>query len=877
MRTEEPRAIHLADYQAPDFHIKTVHLDFALEPEATRVTATLVIERQSDSGSLVLNGENQTLLSLKLDGRALVAGEYLLDDKSLTLADPPARFTLEVISEIAPAANIALEGLYQSAGMFCTQCEPEGFRRITYFLDRPDNLSVFTVRIEAAKEQYPVLLSNGNRIDHGDRDGGRHFAVWHDPFPKPSYLFALVAGDLGSTHDRFVTMTGRTIALAIYVEHGNEPRAHYAMGALKRAMKWDEEAYGREYDLDIFMIVAVSAFNMGAMENKGLNIFNDKVLLASPETATDDDYARIESVVAHEYFHNWTGDRITCRDWFQLSLKEGLTVFRDQAFSGDMRSHGVQRIEDVRALRARQFPEDAGPLAHPVQPQSYIEINNFYTATIYDKGAEVIGMLRTLVGEDGYRKATDLYFARHDGHAATVEDWVKCFEESSGRDLTQFRLWYAQAGTPVIEARGAYDAAQKSYTLDLTQHLAPTPGQPDKQPMHVPVRVGLVGQKGASLPLTLEGENRAGADTKVLELTDAFRRFVFVDVPEEPLLSLGRGFSAPAIFQTSHSRHERAMLMGCDSDAFNRWEAGQILASDIMLEVAGRARIDANIDYVTAIGEVLARAEDDPAFAAQMLMPPTENELATKRTPADPDSIHNARLALVRAIALAHREQLAQLYEHMRGSLDGSGGDFSPDAASAGRRALRNACLRYLTAADDEAAAGLAEAHYRSADNMTDMIAGLAALTRMESPLRDGAFTHFHDRFRRDPLVLDKWMGLQAGSPLPETPATVAALMKHPAFDIKNPNRVRALIGAFSANHLRFHNADGAGYRLVGEVARTLDPMNPQVAARLAGAFESWRRYDPARQALMRAQLEAIHGLSGISPNLFEVTGKMLG
>jgi aminopeptidase N len=868
MRTEEPRAIHLADYQAPEFRIKTVHLDFTLEPEATKVTARLEIERLSGNGPLILLGESQKLLSVALDGHTLSAGDYLLDDKSLTIPSPPTQLTLEIASEINPAANTELEGLFLSSGMFCTQCEPEGFRRITYFLDRPDNLSVFTVRMEADTEQYPVLLSNGNRIESGELAGGRHFAVWHDPFPKPSYLFALVAGELGSIHDSFTTMTGRKIALDIYVEHGNEPRARYAMDALKRAMKWDEDLYGREYDLDIFMIVAVSAFNMGAMENKGLNIFNDKVLLATPESATDDDYARIEGVVAHEYFHNWTGNRITCRDWFQLSLKEGLTVFRDQNFSGDMRSRGVQRIQDVRALRGRQFIEDAGPLAHPVQPQSYIEINNFYTATIYDKGSQVIGMLRTLVGDEGYRKATDLYFQRHDGQAATFEDWVKCFEDTSGRDLTQFRLWYAQAGTPVIEARGAYDAAARTYTLHLTQSLAATPGQPEKKPMHIPVRIGLVGRKGAALPLTLEGENHTGPETRVLELTENAQRFVFVGIAEDPLLSLGRDFSAPAVFRTPHSRQDRASLMGKDSDAFNRWEAGQILSAEIMLDLAAGS----NADYVTAIGEVLVRAEEDPAFAAQMLMPPTESELAAKKTPVDPGAIHIARVNLVRAVALAHQGRLAQLYEYMRDA-----GDFTPDAKAAGRRALRNAALRYLTAADDEAAAGLAEAHYRSATNMTDMIAGLANLTRMESPLRDNAFTHFHDRFKNDPLVLDKWMGLQAGSPLPETVTTVRELMKHPAFDIKNPNRVRALVGAFSVNHLRFHNADGSGYRLVGEVIRTLDPMNPQVAARMAGAFESWRRYDPVRQRLMRAELQAIHGLAGISPNLFEVTGKMLG
>jgi aminopeptidase N len=871
MRTEDPRAIHLADYHAPDFHIETAELDFALDPQATRVTARLQISRDRAGAPLVLLGEDLKLISIALDGKALGGSDYSLDGKGLTIAQVPDHFLLETVCEIAPAANTALEGLYQSNGMFCTQCEPEGFRHITWFLDRPDNLSVFTVRIEGDKTRYPVLLSNGNRKQAGDLAEGRHFALWHDPFPKPSYLFALVAGDLGSIHDRFTTMTGREVALAIYVEHGNEKRASYAMGALKRAMQWDEEAYGREYDLDIFMIVAVSAFNMGAMENKGLNIFNDKVLLASPDTATDDDYARIESVVAHEYFHNWTGDRVTCRDWFQLSLKEGLTVFRDQSFSGDMRSHGVQRIQDVRALRGRQFQEDAGPLAHPVQPQSYIEINNFYTATVYDKGSEVIRMLKTLVGDDGYRNATDLYFERHDGHAATVEDWVKCFEDACGRDLSQFRLWYRQAGTPVIEAKCVYDAKARTYTIDLTQSLAPTPGQSEKKTMHIPVRIGLVGQSGAHLPLTLDGENAAGPETRVLELTENFHRFTFVDVGEEPLLSLGRGFSAPVIFRAAHDRQDRATLMGKDSDAFNRWEAGQILASELMLEVAGAARADTDASYIAAIGEVLAEAEHDPAFAAQMLMPPTENELAARRAPVDPEGLHTARVTLIRAIAAAHGPRLAWLYEAMRET-----GEYDPGAKSAGRRALRNAALRYLTGGDDEAAAGLAEAHYRSATSMTDMIAGLAALTRMESALRDSAFNNFHDRFRADPLVLDKWMSLQAAAPLPGAVAQVITLMADPHFDIKNPNRVRALIGAFTGNHLRFHQADGAGYRLVGQVIRTLDPMNPQVTARLAGAFETWRRYDPARQELMRAELEAILKLPGISPNLFEVASKVL-
>jgi aminopeptidase N len=878
MRTEEPRAIRLKDYRAPDYRISEIALDFVLGPDKTRVTARSAVSRSGGAGTpLVLNGEHLKLVSVAIDGKALSAGDYKLDEESLTIANVPAKFSLEVVTEFSPASNTSLEGLYVSKGIFCTQCEAEGFRRITYFLDRPDVLAVYTTRIEADKKTLPILLSNGNPTHKGDLPGGRHFAVWNDPFPKPCYLFALVAGDLGSIKDEFVTMSKRKVDLRIYVEHGNEPRALYAMDSLKRAMRWDEEKYGREYDLDIFMIVAVSAFNFGAMENKGLNIFNDKVLLASPETATDDDYGRIEGVVAHEYFHNWTGDRITCRDWFQLSLKEGLTVFRDQNFSADQRSRPVKRIDDVKALRMRQFQEDGGPLAHPVQPQSYITIDNFYTATIYEKGSEVIGMLKTLVGEDGYRKATDLYFARHDGQAATVEDWVKCFEDACGRDLKQFRLWYAQSGTPVIEAEGAYDAAKKTYALTLKQSLAPTPGQPDKKPMHIPVRLGFVGKSGAALPLTLEGENAAGPDERVLELTTAEQRFVFVDVAEAPLLSVGRRFSAPVIFKVPMRSEDRALLMSRDPDPFNRWEAAQVAATRTMLSMIATGRDDGkrpmpNSDYIHAMGEILVHAEKDPAYAALMLVPPLESELAMAKTPVDPDWIHTARTILIRTVAQAYAKEFEALYA----KLDNRGA-FSPDAASAGRRSLRNACLRFLTAGDDEGAAALADAHYRAAGNMTDMIAGLAALARMTSPRREAAFAHFHDRFKSDPLVLDKWMSLQAGSCQPDTVSRVRGLMNHAAFDMKNPNRVRALIGAFAANHLRFHAGDGAGYALVGETIRALDSINPQVAARMFAAFENWRRYDNKRQALMRGELETTAKMKGLSSNLFEVATKMLG
>ena len=872
MRTEEPRTIALKDYRPSDYRISETVLYFALDPQATRVTSTMKISRAASAACpLVLNGEHLKLVSVTVDGKKMPASEYQVNDETLTITSVPENFTLEIITEISPANNTALEGLYVSKGIFCTQCEAEGFRRITYFLDRPDVLAVYTTRIEATKAEYPVLLSNGNLIDSGDLADGKHFAIWNDPFPKPCYLFALVAGDLGVLKGSFTRMSGRPVDLRIYVEHGNESKVTYAMDSLKRAMRWDEEKYGREYDLDIFMIVAVSAFNFGAMENKGLNIFNDRLLLASPETATDDDYARIESVVAHEYFHNWTGDRITCRDWFQLSLKEGLTVFRDQSFSGDMRSHGVCRIQDVKALRMRQFVEDSGPLAHPVQPQSYITIDNFYTATIYEKGSEVIRMLKTLVGDEGYRKATDLYFERHDGQAATVEDWMKCFEDACGRDLKQFRLWYAQSGTPCIETQGEYDAAKKTYALTLKQSLGPSPGQPTKKPMHIPVRLGFVGSQGA-LPLTLEGENAKGPTERVLELTEPEQRFIFVDVAEPPLLSVGRGFSAPAVFKVPTDRKSHATLMGHDADSFNRWEAGQALATDILKEMALNAAAEPDAVFIIPIGDVLRRAEEDIAFTAQMLTPPLETELAVAMTPPDPEAIHRARTALIRAVASAHGSEIKALYT----KLDIKGA-FAPDAKSAGRRALRNVLLRYLTAADDEAAATLADTHYRAATNMTDMIAGLAALTRMESPKRQAAFDHFHDRFKGDALVLDKWMGLQAGSCLPDTAARVRELTKHPAYDVKNPNRVRSLVGAFAGNHLRFHAADASGYVLVGETIRQLDGINPQVSSRMAAAFEAWRRYDSKRQALMRGELEAMLKITGISPNLFEVASKMLG
>lgn len=866
-----PQATHLKDYRAPAYQVSEIFLDFALDPHATRVTATTKMVRTGPEVPLKLDGERIRLIEVAIDGRVLPQNEYEVGADHLTIFRPPTDFTLKVVTEIAPAENTELQGLYQAKGLFCTQNEAEGFRRITYYLDRPDVLAVYTTRIEAPKDSCPILLSNGNLIEKGDLPGGKHYAIWNDPFKKPCYLFALVAGDLGFIEDSFTTQSGRKVALKIFVEHGNEAKAVWAMVSLKNAMAWDEKTYGREYDLDIFMIVAVSAFNFGAMENKGLNIFNDKVLLASADTASDGDYAHIESVVAHEYFHNWTGDRITCRDWFQLSLKEGLTVFRDQNFSADMRSRPVQRIEDVRTLRLTQFREDGGPLAHPVQPSSYITIDNFYTATIYEKGAEIIGMLKTLVGPEGYRKATDLYFARHDGQAVTVEEWVKCFEDACGRDLKQFRLWYHQAGTPEVEADSAYDATAKTYSLTLKQRLAPTPGQPKKLPMHIPVRLGLIGAaSGKAQALTLQGDNSTGPDERVLELTKAEETFVFTGVTEAPLLSLGRGFSAPCHFLLHQTDGERARLMAHDNDPFNRWESSQKLARSAMCALMSDRPVDSA--YIDAIGVVLDHAAEDMAFAAHMLALPLESEIAQSMNEIDPDAIHAARVGLVRILADAHHDTCAALYEACRET-----GPYSPDAASCGRRALKNTALRFLTAADDDAAAELAFAHYKDAGNMTDMMAALAALSRMASARCDEAFAHFYDRFKNEPLVLDKWMGLQAGSPRADTAEKVRTLMKHPAFDIKNPNRVRALIGAFSVNQLRFHAADGSGYALVGDVVRQVDTLNAMVSARMAGAFETWRRFPAARQEMMRKELNAMLHSNGISSNLYEVVSRMLG
>jgi aminopeptidase N len=877
MKTETPIPIRRQDYRPAPYRVSRTELEFHLEETATRVYTTLHIERQDDGGgALVLDGENLKLLDVKLDGRPLAADAYEVTASQLTIHQPPStRFRVDTAVEINPKANTALSGLYMSDGMFCTQCEAEGFRRITYSYDRPDNMSAYRVRMIADRARFPVLLSNGNPSGYVTLPGGRHMAEWDDPFPKPSYLFALVAGDLAHVEDHFVTSSGRRVKLGIYVTHGNEDKVDFAMGALKRSMTWDEVTFGREYDLDVFNIVAVSAFNFGAMENKGLNIFNDKLILARPDTATDADYDQIEAVVAHEYFHNWSGNRVTCRDWFQLSLKEGFTVFRDQAFSADMRSAAVERIGDVRALRMRQFQEDAGPLAHPVRPDSYLTIDNFYTATVYEKGAELCRMVRTILGAKSFRKGSDLYFSRHDGTAATCDDFIKAMEDANGIDLTQFKLWYAQAGTPRVKAKGKYDTAAKTYELTLEQTLAPTPGQKAKKPMHIPVAVGLVGKKsGRDLSIGHDGEK---ATTHVLNLHEAKQTFKLTGIGEAAVPSIGRGFSAPVRFEVALNDEDQAFLMAKDSDSFNRWEAGQKLATGLLVRMTDQVRAGKapKVDqlYVDSFGELLRDARKDPAFTALATQLPTEMELVQIIDDADPDAIHIARETLRKTLAAAHGGALKDTYQALK-----SNEPYSPDATSAGRRALRNICLRYLTAEDTKEARSLAFEQFRSADNMTDKIGGLAPLSDMDGSERDQALKLFYDQWQANPLVTDKWMSLQAMSCRPDTLARVTALTKHAAFNIENPNRVRALIGAFAMNNqLHFHAANGSGYQFLADQVMKLDKVNPQVAARLCGAFETWRRFDEKRQKMMREQLMRIKAAKGLSRNVLEITEKTLG
>ena len=878
MRTEEPRPVRLEDYRPPDWRIETVELDVALHPTATTVRAKLSLSpnRAGAPAPLVLDGDELTLRAIRLDGKPLPADSFVATPDRLTIAQAPhRRFELEVETVLDPTNNTKLMGLYRAGSTYCTQCEAEGFRRITYFLDRPDVMAVYTTRIEAEKDETGVLLSNGNLIAQGDIPGtSRHFAVWHDPFPKPSYLFALVGGNLGCVKDSFTTASGREVALAIYVEPGKEDRCSYAMDSLKRAMRWDEVAFGREYDLDIFMIVAVSAFNMGAMENKGLNVFNDKYVLASPASATDGDYASIEAVIAHEYFHNWTGDRITCRDWFQLCLKEGLTVFRDQEFTADQRSRAVERISDVRELRASQFVEDAGPLAHPVRPTLYHEINNFYTATVYQKGAEVVRMIKTLLGAEAFRAGMDLYFERHDGEAATVEQFVQCFADISGRDLAQFMRWYSQAGTPEIKVGSQYDSAARILRLDISQIVPPTPGQPNKQPMLVPIVLGLMAANGDDLPLILDGRP---VERGVIELTDANQSFVFSDIAERPALSLNRGFSAPIRLSAPVAADELRFLAAHDRDPFNRWQAIYSLAMTLLKSnvaarrSGGEPRVDQGL--MDALGAVLNDRTLEPAFVALTLSPPSEADIAREiASDVDPDAIHAARRALRAAIGQWHDEILVETYARMV-----TRDSYRPDAHSAGQRAVKNACLDLLAMTQSNAAIARAFDQYRDADNMTDRMAALETLAAHNRPERTAAFEDFYTRYSDDPLVIDKWFALQAIIPEAATLERVRALTHHSAFSAANPNRIRALVGAFAqANHTQFNRPDGCGYDFVADFVLELDPKNPQVAARLMSAFRSWRALEPQRRGRAEATLRRVAAIPKLSPDVHDIVARTL-
>ena len=876
-RDASPRAIYLKDYQPPAFLVDTVHLHVDLRERATRVRAQLAMRRNpvvpaGESSVLRLNGEQLALRSVAVDGRPLAHSEYAVDDDSLTVYAVPDGFTLETEVEIVPEDNAALEGLYTSGSMYCTQCEAEGFRKITYFPDRPDVMARYLTTIAADKARCPVLLSNGNPVASGDLDGGRHFVTWEDPFPKPSYLFALVAGDLRCIEDHYVTALGREVALRIYVEPENVDKCEHAMWSLQKAMRWDEERFGREYDLDVYMIVAVNDFNMGAMENKGLNVFNAKFVLARPETATDRDFLGIEGVIAHEYFHNWTGNRITCRDWFQLSLKEGLTVFRDQEFSADMGSRGVKRIEDVRLLRAHQFAEDAGPMAHPVRPDSYIEINNFYTVTVYEKGAEVVRMQANLLGPEQFRRAMDLYFARHDGQAVTTDDFLRCMADASGRDLEQFRRWYSQAGTPELDVSGAYDAASRIYTLIVRQSCPPTPGQPDKQPLHIPLALGLLDGQGADLPLRLEGESAAVAGTRVLDLREPEQTFRFVDIPECPTPSLLRGFSAPVKVRYAYSDEALMFLMAHDADGFNRWDASQLLAQRVILRRVVDPEEGLPPGVAAAFRKALTDGGADHALLAEVLALPGESYLADQMAQVDVDGIHHAREAVKAELAEALHDDL--LAVHAAGA---AAGPYDLEPASIGRRSLRNLALGYLMQRPNPEAAALCLAQYRGAHNMTDVMAALALIADSELAERADVLADFRARWQHDPLVMDKWFMVQATTRHHDTLARVQVLMSDPAFSIRNPNKVRSLIGAFATgNPARFHAPDGSGYVFLIDRVLELDPVNPQIAARLLRAMSRWRRYDPARQALMRGQLERVAGTSGLSKDVYEIAAKSL-
>ena len=880
MRKDTGQIFRIEDYRPSDFIIPTTQLTFVLDGDATVVTAELEIERSEGATAnapLVLEGDELVFESLAIDGKSADASSFEVTPQRLTIARPPQaqRFSVTIKTRLDPTRNSTLMGLFRSNGVYCTQCEPEGFRRITYFVDRPDMLSVYTVRIEADRKDAPILLSNGNLVESGTLDGGRHFAVWHDPFPKPSYLFALVAGDLAVLRDEFVTASGRKVALGIHVEHGKKERAAYAMDALKRSMKWDEEVFGLEYDLDIFNVVAVSDFNMGAMENKGLNIFNDKYVLADEETATDADFANIEAIIAHEYFHNWTGNRITCRDWFQLCLKEGLTVFRDHEFSADQRSRAVKRIAEVRTLRAHQFPEDQGPLAHPVRPRRYREINNFYTATVYEKGSEVVRMIRTVLGADDFRKGMKLYISRHDGDAATIEDFLKAFEDASGRDLSQFALWYHQAGTPNLSISSVHDAERSEFRMEIEQSVPPTPSESRKRLMHIPLAFGLVGEDGEDIePTSVEG---ATVENGVIHVKKRRHLVRFQGVKSRPVLSLNRGFSAPITLSVEQRPEDLLFLARNDSDLVARWQALTTLFTQSLIQgfrmVRGQKQPEFDGSLVEAAGEIAADRTLEPAYRALALTLPAEADVAREiGANIDPDAIFIAREALTDAIARQNRETFRSLYAELDDS-----STFSPDAERAGQRALRNTLLGYLSAADDDPA--LAATQFNEATNMTDKAAAMTVLAHRFAghEATEQALDAFEAEYGDDPLVLDKWYQTQATVPGEAALDLVKSLTRHKGFSLANPNRVRALIGTFSTlNQTGFHRADGEGYRFFAETVLEIEKRNPQLAARLATALRSWRSLEPNRQAAAREALLAIAAPKDLSSDLRDIVERTL-
>jgi aminopeptidase N len=884
MRPREARTApkRRVDYRAPAFLIDDVALEFDLDPDATDVTSTLAFRRNpaaqgKDRGAtLVLDGEHQEHLRVALDGRRLDGSEFELRASGLALLDPPDAGTLQIVSTIAPSRNAALEGLYISSGVFCTQCEPEGFRRITYFPDRPDVLARYRVTLRAERKRYPTLLSNGNLVASGALDKQRHYATWHDPFPKPTYLFALVAGDLAALEDTFVTVSGRRVTLRIFSTPRNMARCTHAMDSLKRAMRWDEARFGREYDLDTFMIFCADDFNFGAMENKGLNIFNSRLVLADAAMATDADFNAIEGVVAHEYFHNWTGNRVTCRDWFQLSLKEGLTVFRDQEFSSEQGSRAVERIGAVEYLRREQFAEDASPLRHSVRPDEYREINNFYTATVYEKGAELIRMQHTLLGPERFRRGMDLYFERHDGRAVTCDDFVQSMQDASGVDLTQFRAWYSQSGTPVIAARGHYDERSRSYVLDVEQRLSDLGDDLRPDPLHVPLAIGLVDASGVDMPMRLAGEPAAGATTRVLELRQRVHRFEFVDVERRPVPSLLRGFSAPVKLLFDYSDEALALLASHDSDAVNRWDAAQRLFANAVLKLARAHRDGASLELppllVKVFRTLLMDERGDPALRALALTLPDTAYVAELETSIDVDGVTAACEHLRESLACALREEFEQARRIHRPH-----GPYAPTPIQVGARSLANVCLRYLGAMDDERVHALVRTQYEAADNMTDAIAALDALRDSRSTTREALYAHFENRWRDEPLVLDKWFGLQARSLRDDALVTVRSLISHPRFNARNPNRVRSLVGAFAlANFARFNAVDGSGYAFAAEQVRALDPINPQLAATIAGAFSLWKRFAEPRRTMMWQSLERIARTRELSPDVSEIVARTM-